>query len=145
MTKTPETTMRIFKEHIHYEIGRLVDMYLLLLKPEYAADLTAQIAKTLEDALIVGYCTHARNLLEFFYRQSGKDEPASVNYAHAPPYEPLNRYRKDVDALLNKLNNQINHISYERKEETSEKIHAARAQADYRPHLFRSCPLTRPP
>jgi hypothetical protein len=110
---------RVFEVHVRYEIDRLVEMYHLLLMPnQYRAKFTSEIADTLEDALIVGFCTHARNLLEFFYSQSGND-PASVDYAHAP-YKRLER--KDVVTLLSKLNNQINHLTYGRTEEKSEKI-----------------------
>ena len=112
----------VFEEHVFYEIGRLVDTYQLLLKPDeyWYEKFTPQIGEAIKDALIVGFCTHARNLLEFFYRKSGKD-PASVDYAD-PPYEHLDQNRNDVDTLKNKLNNQINHLSYGRTKETSEKI-----------------------
>jgi len=130
MAKTQETMRHVFEVHVPYEIGRLVAMYRLLLdRNQYrpaalqgpAASETGRTAETLEDALIVGFCTHARNLLEFFYREAGDHYAAAVDYADTT-YQPLNEKIANVDRLKNKLNNQINHLTYMRTDETSEKI-----------------------
>src|SRR5882724_2005327 len=64
----PDCMQKVFKTHLYYEIGRLLEMYKLLLEPKRYAGLSAELVRTLDDALIVGFCTHARNLMEFFFR-----------------------------------------------------------------------------
>jgi hypothetical protein len=68
----------------------------------------------------VGFCTYARNLLEFFYRRP-QGRAAAADYANAP-YEPLDKSRCDVKTLTTQLNAQINHLTYERTDEASGKI-----------------------
>jgi hypothetical protein len=65
-------------------------MYELLLKRErYRSGIGHETAETLHDALLVGFCTHARNLLEFFFRMDNTD----WNYAIALDYANAGTYR----------------------------------------------------
>jgi hypothetical protein len=115
----------VFEKHVPYEIDRLVDIYKLLLQPKrYRSGLTCEIAKTVENALIVGFCTHARNLLEFFFRE----HPTKYKYAIArgyatTQYAPLEK-AGDVETLYEQLCAQINHLTYKRTHETAEQIGA---------------------
>jgi hypothetical protein len=127
VAKTPKIMQDVFGHHLPYEIDRLVGKYRLLLEPQQYRSLlplgrakTPATAETLDDALFVGFCTHARNLLEFFYRRP-QGRAAAADHANAP-YEPLDKSRCDVKTLTTQLNAQINHLTYERTDEASEKI-----------------------
>src|SRR5215204_691610 len=77
MTKTPQTKQEVFEKHVPYEVDRLLETYELLLEPKrYRSALAREITDTVEDALMVGFCTHARNLLEFFFRENNKNNCA---------------------------------------------------------------------
>jgi hypothetical protein len=132
MTKTAESPHEVFKKHLPYEIVQLIKKYKLALDPNRyvttdaegrRSKLAPEIEGALDDALHVGFCTHARNLLEFFFRKTN----APYNYAIAldyatEPYKPLDRERDDVKRLYKRLCDQINHLTYERTSETSKKI-----------------------
>jgi hypothetical protein len=63
MPKTQETMQLMFDEHVRYEIDHLIGMYRLLLEPNnQLGDLDR---KMIDDALIVAFCIHAKNLMEF--------------------------------------------------------------------------------
>jgi hypothetical protein len=125
MPKTDVSMREVFETHLPYELGRLVEMYELHLEPKrYRAGLACGTAKTLDDALIVAFCPHARNLLEFFYRTG--DRAAAAHYANG--YTPLDKCRDDVKALTKRLNAQISHLSYERTDKDNEKIQPKKRQ-----------------
>ena len=115
----PKTMQEVFDKHLHYEIARLEEMYLLLLEPEtYNKPLPEPVRDTIKDALIVGFCIHAKNLVEFLSKEPRKDRAVSVDYA-ADGYQSWN-----ITHGTRKLNNQISHLSYERTDEPTEKIRA---------------------
>jgi hypothetical protein len=98
-------------------------MYELLLKRErYRSGIGHETAETLHDALLVGFCTHARNLLEFFFRMDNTDwnYAIALDYANAG-YLPLKKIG-NVDRLYSQLCAQINHLTYERTDEASKKV-----------------------
>lgn len=125
-----------FRVHLPYEIGRMVEAYRLLLNPEKYYQVpegpkAATIAKALQDAHIVSFCTHARNLLEFFPREKYHEDN---HYARAadfskpdaadaskPDYEIRRRMGKS-EALYKRLCAQVNHLTYDRTDEDGEKI-----------------------
>jgi hypothetical protein len=74
------------------------------------------------DALLVGFCSHARNLLEFFFREDNTkyNYAIALDYANEG-YSPLKKMG-DVDRLYSQLCAQINHLTYERTDEASKKI-----------------------
>jgi hypothetical protein len=115
---------QVFEEHLPYEIVRLVEIYHLLLTPApYRTKLANNISETVDDALIVGFCTHARNLLEFFFRKDRTEYnyALATDYAEAS-YQRLNREREDVKKLYGQLCAQINHLTYGRTDDNSKKI-----------------------
>jgi hypothetical protein len=117
---------QVFEVHLPYEIVRLVEMYRLLLEPNpYRSDLKPEVAETVDDALIVGFCTHARNLLESFFRSRKFQYALATDYANAPPYVRLDPKREDVDRLYGQLCAQINHLTYGRTDDNSKKIDVA--------------------
>lgn len=127
MTKTEETMREVFQIHLPYEIDRLIGIYELLADGKWyqtVADPKGHLA----DALIVGFCTHARNLLEFFFHKEGTYFAAALDYAtksdnETESYERLNLEKeKDANKLYKQLCAQINHLTYERTDETSKKI-----------------------
>jgi hypothetical protein len=112
----------VLKKHLPYEIVRLVETYRLLLTPEpYRSKLTQEIVESVDDALIVGFCTHARNLLEFFFHKRSRDYAIALDYAKAE-YQRLDQNRADVKRLFGQLCTQINHLTYKRTDVTREKI-----------------------
>jgi hypothetical protein len=112
----------VFEKHLPYEIGRLVEQYQLLLDPTpYRSGLPAQDAASVEDALIVSFCTHARNLLEFFFRAPNRSYALATDYATAS-YKRLDPKRADVKRLYGQLCAQINHLTYDRTDVDSKKI-----------------------
>jgi len=120
---TPQSKREVFEVHVAFEVDRLLDTYELLLKPDPYRSLAPEIVGTLDDALIVAFCTHARNLLEFFYRKCKSKDPASGHFAERS-YTPLPE--KDVRDLKRLLNNQINHLGHERTDEDEKKIDSMR-------------------
>jgi hypothetical protein len=112
----------VFAKHIPYEIIRLVEMYWLLLQPApYRSGLARGIAKTVDDALIVGFCTHARKLFEFLFRTRYRSYALATDYAE-PRYGKLDPKRADVKRLYGQLCAQINHLTYDRTDDDSKKI-----------------------
>jgi hypothetical protein len=89
----------------------------------YRTKLANDISETVDDALIVGFCTHARNLLEFFFRKDRTkyNYGSATDYAEAS-YQRLNQEREDVTKLYGQLCAQINHLTYGRIDDNSEKI-----------------------
>jgi hypothetical protein len=127
----PPTTselQEVLAKHLPYEIGWLADQYDLLLHSEkYDAGLSAELRKALHDALIVSFCTHARNALEFFFRDSHTKYKYALatDYADAKGYTRLDRRTDaDVDRLYKQLCAQINHITYERTDDDKRKMNA---------------------
>jgi hypothetical protein len=111
------------EKHLFYEAVRFITQYNLLRAPDYRGKLDAKVAEEIDDALIVSFCTHARNLLEFFFRPSRTE----YNYAIATDYADqsyvrLDRDDPDVARLYGQLCAQINHLTYDRTDESSKKI-----------------------
>lgn len=114
---------RVLKDHVSYEVVRLVAQYELLRAPgKYRSALGKDDAENVEDALIVSFCSHARNILEFFWRTDPKDwgYALAINYAK-PGYAPLELTGR-VEELYRQLCRQVNHLTYKRTDESSEKI-----------------------
>jgi len=126
MTITEAARRAAFEEHVPYEIHHLVEAYKLLLEPNrHLSGLTPDMARAVEDELIVSFCTHARNLLEFFFRPKDKTKykyALARDYANKE-YEPLKK--SDVEALYDQLCAQINHLTYNRTDDDDRKIGAA--------------------
>jgi hypothetical protein len=63
--KTPEAMRKMFDVHVPYEIGRLDEMYRLMAQPDLFnfKGIPEKQQPTIEDALIVAFCSHARNLV----------------------------------------------------------------------------------
>lgn len=111
------------EKHVFYEAIRFITQYNLLRAPDYRGKLDAKVAEEIDDALIVSFCTRARNLLEFFFRPSRTE----YNYAIATDYADqsyvrLDAKRPDVERLYGQLCAQINHLTYDRTDESSKKI-----------------------
>jgi hypothetical protein len=120
MVNTPETFREVFEEHLPYEMVRLVETYQLLLEPERYR--SPETAETLDNALIVAFCSHARNLLEFFFRKHNTNHNYAIALDYAnEAYAPLMK-TGNVDKLYKQLCAQINHLTYERTAESSKKI-----------------------
>jgi hypothetical protein len=107
MTWTPTHPQldEVFKKHLRYEIVRLVEMYLLLQEPApYRKTIPSATAATVHDGLLVGFCSHGRNLLEFFFR----DQHTKFYYALATDYADaryvrLDKNRADVKRLYEQI------------------------------------------
>jgi hypothetical protein len=114
----------VLEKHLCYEFIRFAEQHELLRNPEpYRAKLNAEDAKKIDDSLIVRFCTHARNLLEFFFR----DKPTKFNYALAidyakTGYNRLDRNRSDVERLYGQLCAQINHLTTDRTDDATKKV-----------------------
>jgi hypothetical protein len=127
-TPTQPQLDEVFKVHLPYEIGRLVEAYRLLLSPgkyyQIPDSPEAQtIGTALKDAHIVSFCTHARNLLEFFPRD---DYQGDNHYARAadfskPDYE-IRKRKGRIKDLYKQLCAQVNHLTYDRTNKDDEKI-----------------------
>jgi len=99
-----------FDEHLHYEIS--------MLRATYAYMCVGSFGDILNNALIESFCTHARNLIEFF------------RYKDPCDYHPVefvtDKFRKNTqfidDSLFTTINEQISHISYYRTADPSKKI-----------------------
>jgi hypothetical protein len=122
---SPATRRQVFDVDLDYEIVRVVEAYgLLLNRHVYYSKLPLDIAEAVDDGLFVAFCTHARNLLEFFYRKPDHDSyyyAVATDYAKTG-YEKLDRTRLDVDWLYKQLCAQINHLTYSRTDKEEEKI-----------------------
>ena len=121
---SPATRQQVFDVDLDYEIIRAVQAYVLLLNRHvYCSGLPSDIADAVDDGLFVAFCTHARNLLEFFYRKPDHNNYYAVatDYAQAG-YVELDRTRPDVDRLYKQLCAQINHLTYSRTDKEKEKI-----------------------
>jgi hypothetical protein len=117
--KSTTTLQEVFDMHLHYEIIRLVDTYVLLLKPVYRSGLTSDRAEAVDDGLIVAFCTHARNLLEFFFfHEQGR--AIATDYAEPDYVKP--KKPDVVGRLYGQLSAQINHLTYNRTDDDSKKI-----------------------
>lgn len=127
----------VLEKHISYELGRLIAQYKLLREPKYREALDKEDAENIDDALIVSFCSHARNFLEFLSQTEptpGKKQPTkpkkprryarAVDYGTKPGYAPLERIDR-VGDLYQQLCEQINHLTYYRTDETSKKIDVA--------------------
>ena len=86
-------------------------MYALLRKPVYRSKLESDVAEAVDDALLVAFCTHARNLLEFFFRDPDTNYyAAAMDYAN-PNYEKLDLEKNpNAKTLYKQLCAQINHF-----------------------------------
>jgi hypothetical protein len=117
--KSTTTLQEVFDMHLHYEIIRLVDTYVLLLKPVYRSGLTSDRAEAVDDGLIVAFRTHARNLLEFFFfHEQGR--AIATDYAEPDYVKP--KKPDVVGRLYGQLSAQINHLTYNRPDDDSKKI-----------------------
>jgi hypothetical protein len=130
--KTPEKLQEVFDKHVSYEIGRLAEMYALLAEPDAFRfnSLDEAVRDTMKDALIVSFCIHAKNLMEFLSRSPEDHHAASADYADVG-YEPWNiGHRTPAHKLRGKLNNQLSHLTFERTDDPNEKIAGPAAVAD---------------
>jgi hypothetical protein len=127
---TQETTpphselVRVLKEHIWYELSRFVAQYKLLREAKkYRPALDKADVEDVEDALIVSFCTHARNVLEFFFRPDRTQYKyvLATDYADAD-YIRLDKKRPAIDRLYGQLCAQINHLCLDRTDKSHEKI-----------------------
>ena len=73
------------------------------------------------NALIVSFCTHARNLLEFFFRPRKSRYTLASDYAE-PSYKRLDSQRADVKRLYAQLCQQLNHLSHDPSDDSAKKI-----------------------
>ena len=69
----------------------------------------------------MSFCTHARNLLEFFFRSRKLSYALTTDYA-TQPYKKLDPKRPDVERLYGQLCAQINHLTYDRTDDNSKKV-----------------------
>jgi hypothetical protein len=120
MPKTQKTMQLMFDEHVRYEIDHLSGMYRLLteLPNNQLPDLDR---KMIDDALIVAFCIHAKNLMEFLSDRPKKNYAVAVEFA-ADGYKPWKIKRSREGRLKGKLNSQISHLTYARTEDPNEKI-----------------------
>ena len=124
--KTPEAMRKMFDVHVPYEIIRLDEMYRLMAQPDLFnfKGIPEKQQPTIEDALIVAFCSHARNLVEFFEKQPSDNYACAKDFAK-DKYEPLKiNHGTRLHSLKGMLNNQINHLTYERTDQPDEKIGA---------------------
>ena len=89
----------------------------------YRSKLEPDVAEAVDDALLVAFCTHARNLLEFFFRDPDKNYyAAAMDYAK-PDYEKLDLEKNpNAKTLYKQLCAQINHLTYKRTDADNKKI-----------------------
>ncbi len=114
---------RILENHLYYEVVRFVSQFELLCVPAYRAKVDADVAEAIDDALIVSFCSHARNLLEFFFRE----DRTKFNYTLATDYGSSSYKRRndpDAERLYGQLCAQINHLTNDRTDDGSKKIQA---------------------
>jgi hypothetical protein len=111
-----------------FGLHHLVEAYTLLLQPSFT--------RVVEDALIVAFCTHARNLLEFFFRRPDGYFAIARDYA-TTSYETL-KY-EDVKEEFERLCAQINHLTCERTDDDNKKNWPCSAHETHRDHPHRSC------
>jgi hypothetical protein len=107
--------INIVRQHLPYEIDMLEYTFRELALP------SRDQGKV--NVLIECFCLHARNLIDFFW----KDEPLSGSMACATHFtspEYANRRGPDLrkSPLYGKLSTQIVHLSYKRTIDTAEKI-----------------------
>jgi hypothetical protein len=124
-TPTDAELAEVLKKHIWYELARLVAQYELLREPKrYRAGVHEADVEHVDDALIVSFCTHARNVLEFLWRTDPKGwgYALAINYANNKYRPPELRGR--LEALYRQLCRQINHLTMGRTDESSEKMQA---------------------
>src|SRR5262245_34659721 len=114
---------RTLEKHLYYEIVRFVSQFELLRVPVYQTKVDADVAETIDDALIVSFCSHARNLLEFFFREDRTkfNYTLATDYANSS-YKRLDRNDPDVVRLYSQLCAQINHLTYDRTDDDTKKI-----------------------
>lgn len=117
------TLQEVIEVHLPYETIRLVEMYALLRKPVYRSKLESDVAEAVDDALLVAFCTHARNLLEFFFRDPDTNYyAAAMDYAN-PNYEKLDLEKNpNAKTLYKQPCAQINHLTYKRTDADNKKI-----------------------
>jgi hypothetical protein len=127
-TLTPPPThaelVTILEKHLWYELARFVHQYGLLREPDrYRKGLSKDDAEDVEDALIVSFCTHARNLLEFVWRPNRTqfNYAIAIDYADAS-YVKLDRERPDIKRLYGQLCEQVNHLGLNRADKDHGKI-----------------------
>jgi hypothetical protein len=107
--KNADAMRKMFDVHVPYELGRLDEMYRLLAEPDLLnfKAIPEPHRDTVRDALIVGFCIHAKNLMEFF---AGKPEPlhaCAKDFANGE-YQPLRvAHRSRLHELKGMLNNQL--------------------------------------
>jgi hypothetical protein len=123
MPKTRETMQLMFDEHVRYEIDHLRGMYRLLVEPDtYNEQLPDLDRKMIDDALIVAFCIHAKNLVEFLSDTPRNDHARAEDYADG--YWWKLSHGTMAYELKGKVNNQISHLTYARADDPNEKIGA---------------------
>jgi hypothetical protein len=124
MTPSHTELAKVLEKHIWYELARFVAQYELLRAPgKHRTKLDEDEADIVEDALIVSFCTHARNALEFFWRpdRSKYNYALATDYADAS-YVRLDKEKTEVKRLYEQLCAQINHLSLNRTDKSHQKI-----------------------
>ena len=119
MPKTGTKLQEVFDKHLAYEIDRLAEIYALLAGPDTFgfSSLSKGIQDTMKDALIVAFCIHAKNLIEFLTRKPEQHHAASADYTN-PSYNRWEiKHGSSAHALRGKLNNQLSHLTFERTDD----------------------------
>jgi hypothetical protein len=109
------------RHHLPYEIDALVDAYNVLeMLAAKGGGFTDDEKRILTNALIESFCVHARNLYEFFHKQTQtRRKKGGMPKYTDDKYQLLNKY----DDMRAELNIQITHLIYEgRKTDPSDKI-----------------------
>lgn len=76
-------------------------MYALLRKPVYRSKLESDVAEAVDDALLVAFCTHARNLLEFFFRDPDTNYyAAAMDYAKSLTWKKIRMRRRCTNSRV---------------------------------------------
>jgi hypothetical protein len=73
------------------------------------------------NALIESFCTHARNLNEFFLERSGWRDSLKASAFTDVAYKPPRRTKRRI-ALFDKINQQITHLTVKRTSNVRQKI-----------------------
>jgi hypothetical protein len=113
-----QAMIEMVNHQVPYEVGMLRCTFLLLSRgvPE-GADQRAVL-----NANIESFCIHARNLIEFFSRESTKPkDKAGARHFTLSSYRAF-KMPKTEERLVEKLNEQIAHLSYKRTTKDEEKI-----------------------
>jgi hypothetical protein len=118
-TGTLDDRKKIIAEHLPYEVNMLRLSHYILLGGIPQPLLSPGVA----NLAIEGFCTHARNLIDFFADQSparGKD--AVARHFTNGSYSPFNGKDVKKEGLYGRINKQIMHLTYDRTDDPNLKI-----------------------